>query len=204
MARQLISPVPLISAPTKQACGGKYVNADQLDAFQFFNADGSIDFHINARGIIDPPVYPQISYTLLETEDLLNLHSTPVTLVPAVAPGTIIFPQYFSAQLIFGGTPFDISNSGAGNTYIYYPLIGVNDGDTVFASMADSADSEGMDYTASSSQFYSNGTVTPSSFPISEMDNQPLVMIMDDTLSVGNGNMLVTLSYVISVVNPID
>ena len=201
MARQIISPVPLINTPTKQACAGRYVNADQLDAFQFFNADGSIDFHINANGSVDPPLYPQISYTLLETTDLLNLYQTPVTLIPAIAPGTIIFPQYFSVQLIFGGTPFVIANSGAGNTNFYFPLIG---SDNSLGVMPDSAGGGGMNYVATSSQFWFNGSTANASISTGDMNNQPFVMDMDDQLTQGNGNMLVTLSYAISVINPIE
>ena len=199
MARQLISPVPLISQPTKEACGGKYVNASDLDAFQFFNADGSVAFHINANGVIDPPVYPQISYTLLETADLLNLHSIPVTVIPAPGKGNIIFPQYYSVQLIFGGTPFSISNSGAGETFFFWSTLGIDNSPGVFFNNA----LNGMNYEASSSQFTTNGTTVIPSISMDALDNQPLLMQMEDTLSGGNGNMLVTLSYVVSVINPL-
>lgn len=141
---------------------------------------------------------PSIIQIRLTTAQLLSLSTTPVTIIPAPGVGKYIVPQIFTGQLTFGGTPFSIANSGAGNTYLFWAGLGTGSaGSTSVGIMQDSAANGGMNYTASGSQLFVFPCLTDPSVPAVSILNQPLQIIMDDALTLGNGSMVITMSYII-------
>lgn len=141
---------------------------------------------------------PQIAQIRLTTAQLLALSTTPVTIIPAPGAGKYIVPQIFTGQLTFGGTPFSIANGGAGSTYLFWAGLGTGSaGSTAVGNMADSAANGGMDYTASGSQLFIFPCLTEPSVPAASILNQSLQIIMDDALTLGNGSMVITMSYIV-------
>jgi hypothetical protein len=195
-----IEPTP----PTPNTVIGRFDNPQDLDIFQTWDKKGNLIASMNYLGVMNVPaspvsIAPIISLTTITTAQLESLSTIPIELVPAPGPGKLIFPQYYSIQLDFGGTPFSISNGGAGNTFIYWSGLGLG-ADDVYASgvMPDNTTNGGMDYTSSESQFFAGGSGLGPSGPVSSIINSSLVMTMDDVLSGGNGSMLVTVSYAIA------
>ena len=142
---------------------------------------------------------PQIAQIRLTTAQLLALSTTPATIIPAPGAGKYIVPQIFTGQLTFGGTPFSIANGGAGSTYLFWAGLGTGSaGSNAIGIMADSVANAGMDYTASGSQLFVFPCLTEEgSVPAASILNQPLQIIMDDALTLGNGSMVITMSYII-------
>ena len=141
---------------------------------------------------------PSVTQLRLTTAQLLSLSTIPVTIIPAPGAGKYIVPQIFTAQLTYGGTPFSIANSGAGNTYLFWAGLGSGSaGSTAVGVMSDSANADGMNYTASSSQLFILPCLTGASVPAASILNQPLQISMDDALTLGNGSMVITISYII-------
>lgn len=143
---------------------------------------------------------PKIASIFITNSELLNMSTVPVVLIPSPGLGKYISPQAISFQLNVGTTPFQIANSGSGNSFVYWAGLAatINNAATYFP---DSISGEGMDYTNAASQLI----ILPSymilgSVLLSGVEDEALVMSMDDALSVGNGTMLVTISYTIVTV----
>ena len=184
---------PLISQPTKNTAIGVFDSNDSDDIFQIFNKQNGIQVHMSADGSIDPPIFPQITYVLLDTNDLLNLYRTPVQLLPAPPAGFFLAPQYFSFQMVIKpGHPFTIANAGAGNTYVSWNSSPLED--IVF--FPDSTAQTGMDYVNPVSQYFVAPTFSVSSVSLTGLTGKSIVMTMDDQLSNGAGaQMLVVIYY---------
>ena len=191
----------LPTPPTKDAAIGNFQNAEHLDIFQTFDANGSLLASMNYLGVMNVPtaqvsIAPLVSLTTLSTAQLLNLSTTPVQIGPTPAKGTYTVPLYYTFKLNFGGTPFSIANGGAGSTRICW-----NGNSAIcIAGVPDTA----ILWTSTTSQLYTSFTITQdmsgtiTSLPFSDIANQPITLSMDDALSGGNGTLDVWLSYVIA------
>ena len=135
----------------------------------------------------------------LTNVQLLSLSTVPVVLISAPGAGLYIMPSFISFQLNVGTTPFQIANSGNGSTYIYWSLVGEGSvGENSVSVISDNSNA-GIDYTNSASQLYWTATFlntsTGGSMPFANITNSPLVIAMEDALSVGNGNMKISIRY---------
>jgi hypothetical protein len=197
-----VSYPPIPTPPTHNAVIGKFQTPGQSDVFQIVDSTGADVLHMNYDGSIEPAIFPLIFKTELDTNDLHNLSTTPVQIIPTAGPGTIIVPQYFSFQLSVVSA-FSISNSGDGTTWIYWNGLGVGvAGRYACGAVSDSLAQDGIEYTSSVSQLSIDLADTEfGSVPVASIINQSLMITMDDVLSGGAGNsMLITISYVVVTV----
>jgi hypothetical protein len=204
-----MSMLPLVKAPTSTACFATVENAGQLDVIQVLNADGSMKFHMAVDGSIDPPIFPQTNFTMITSAQLNALHTTPVTLIPAqvAVKGTgtsvdlFISPQYISMVYTAGKTPYSGANGG---------LFTFGWGSTIASIAATSAvlgvtlpDQGFVDQTTS--QLVIDLVINVNGpLPLASVKNQPFsCYLADDTLTAGDGNLLITTQYSVVRATPL-
>ena len=172
------------------------------DFLALYSAKGQLLGYIDQNGVPQGSlaggsgVAPQIASVRISNSQLLNMSTVPVIIIPSPGPGKYISSQAISVQLDVGTIPFQISNSGAGNTYLYWAGFSPTTLNAILY-FADTSANEGMDYTNASSQIFIYPSLMLNSLSLSDVLNQPLVMSMDDALSAGNGTMQVVVSYTI-------
>jgi hypothetical protein len=185
-----------------------WTNKNGNGFLSLYSAEGKLLGYIDANGVPQGSLAtgnggntPLTSTITLSNSQLLNLSTTPVVLIPAPGFGSYVMPQFVTFQLNVGTTPFQIANSGSGSTVLYWSLLGEGaESEYGIVVVADSANA-GIDYTNSASQLFWTetflNTQTSGSLPSASLENSPVVIKMDDALSVGNGTMTVVISYTI-------
>ena len=191
-----------MSSQKQPAAQYVFGSPDNRDALHFTDITGAVVSWIDNEGFGQgnlnvAGIAPLIQTVKISNSQLLNMSTVPVVLIPAPGLGKYISPQAMSFQLNVGTIPFQIANSGAGNSFVYWAGLSanINSSATYFP---DSIGGEGMDYTNAASQLI----ILPAymilgSVGLAGAVNEALVMSMDDALSVGNGTMTVTISYTI-------
>ena len=179
--------LPLVSAPTKNAVIGVFEGDGVSDIFQILSKDGSVAVHMNSAGIIDPPVYPRLFSTTITSAQLLNLHNASVVVVPSPGPGFIIVPEQISLVYHYGGAPYVVTGSDG---FMYFNWSGI----TISSNSPNSFPEAGF-IDATSSQL--SAAAGAAAVALGSVINKDLVFGIVDSLSGGNGNITVVVSYVV-------
>ena len=193
--------LPLISNPTKNPVMGRFDNAGgEEDIFQILGPGGEIQTHMNADGTIDPPIYPQTQYSTVSSAQLLALHTAPVILIPAPVAANgpsadlFIIPQYFTIVYNAGSLAYTGATGGL-FTFGYGTTTTEIDNTTAAFGLA-IADNNFVDL--STSQLIIAVSVSFNAIPVAAAQGMPFSMYLaTDTLSSGNGTLLITTQYTI-------
>ena len=182
--------IPLISPPTSESCAGRFQNPGNLDVFQFLNAQGGVQMHINANGLIDPPLYPQTTVGTITSAQLLALNTNPVTLLKPPVANSIIIPQNIVLVYNFGVTPYSISQGGFASGDITVSWAPATSAARIILLAAD------LGFLDQSSSQIENGE--PSYITIlSEALGQAIVLSTTDTYTLGNGTLDYIMTYTV-------
>jgi hypothetical protein len=190
---------PLITTPTAETTIGKFQTAlagsrglpNGQDIFQILDLSGQVVVHMNSDGVLDPPICPQIGYFTITSAQLLALHTTQVILVPAQGPNLVVLPQQFTAIYEAGSTPYTVTGTDR-FMYVGYPT------QTFDANHAPIAIPDATFVDQASSQLYISSAFQSNPIPLSEATNQPLVLTINDTLTLGNGIVKLVISYTVA------
>lgn len=181
--------IPLVNQPTKNTAMGVFENNGQNDIFQIVGPDGGVQVHMGPDGTLDPPVYPVKAVVHVSSAQLLALKTTPVTVLPAPGPGLFILPEQFCVQYKAGSTPYTI---GGAEQYFYVAYGGALPGNAD-DSVALIPDAGFLDQ--ATDQLIMFSAFQSVSVPQSEATNQPLLLTINDTLTLGNGTVVLTFWY---------
>jgi hypothetical protein len=188
--------LPLISQPTKSTIIGVFEGDGASDIFQVLSKDGSVAVHMNSTGSLDPPIYPQTAFVTITSAQLLAMNTTPVVLIPSPKPASgtanlYISPQYFSVVYQAGTIPY--SGTTSGGTFFFG--WGTTKSKIANTLAVEILDQNFVDQPASLLAI--TGADTSSTFAaLSDIINKPFSMYLDtDTLTAGNGTLLVTIQY---------
>jgi hypothetical protein len=181
--------------PTPTAVIGKFTNASLQDIFQTFDGEGNLLANMNYLGAINTggliSVVPQTIRVVISSAELLALNNTPVAVTPAPLPGKIIIPQFFSVIYTAGTVPYTITGSD-GDFYLDWS------GQTFGSdSLGLFPDTGLVDQTASN--IFLGGCTSNGQDPlrlIANIINQPIVLGIKDSLSLGNGSLAIAIAYI--------
>ena len=183
---------PLITNPTNLVTIGKFVQKDPGDdVFQVLDKKGNVVLHMNSDGFLDPPTDPQEAIVTVSSAQLLALHTTPVTIVPAPGSNQYIVPHSYSGVYLFKGTPYTISG---GNNYLY---LGWPGNDPFGLDSVGFFQETGFLDQPSSQLFVDASFASTGPVPLSVVLGKPYQLSTPDTLTLGNGELIVTLSYTV-------
>jgi len=189
----LVIPTP----PTKDTVIGKFENSTLSDIFQVCDSTGAVVCNMNYLGVLNVSavpvsVAPTVTQIAVSAAQLKGMPTTPVVLIPSPGPGKYIAPQQYTVQYDFGGTHYTVT----GNDGVIY----TGWGGAVFTTtntVGSFPDVGFMDQNSSQLFVTSSGMSDP--IAISAVVNQPLLMNMiNDVLTLGNGTLLVIVSYTIA------
>ena len=151
-----------MSSQKQPAAQYVFGSPDNRDALHFTDITGAVVSWIDNEGFGQgnlnvAGIAPLIQTVKISNSQLLNMSTVPVIVIPSPGPGKYISPQATTFQLDVGTIPFQIANSGAGQTYLYWLANGFA-GSAPAGFFYDSIGQDGMDYTNALSQLLILGT----------------------------------------------
>lgn len=195
------TPSILLTTPTKDTTIGRFQtalagsagNADGQDIFQILDLSGQVVLHMNSNGTLDPSPFPIVASVAISAAQILSMSAgaKSIEIVSPTSSLQFIYPQSFAIAYIAGTIPYTVVGSDA--FYMGWGGLG-----TLTSSNAVGIfpDTNFIDQ-ATSQIFVSSCYLNTSSggVPSSQTRGKNFVLQCPDTLSAGNGTLLINISY---------
>lgn len=123
--------------------------------------------------------------TTLKSSDILNLFTTPITIVPAAGPGTIVIPISFTGEYNYGTTPYVTNTTllfqNNGNSSAHYNVFVISGSVNLFSDTQ-------------------KGGIQGSGLPLTALENQSLIVTSAGNPTGGDGTLTLYTAFTILTV----
>ena len=179
--------MPKISTiPVSDPDGNDLILASQVNDIgdpitKNFTVQSIIDLAVGGGGEIAPPEYID---TEISSAQLLDLHNTPITLVPTQGSGVAVFVDKMVTKYTFVTTPYSHYGNSTLGLYILYA--------TEISNLA--ADS--VDKIDTSQDYYeSKNNATDVFGAVAAIENKDVTLFTDSAITLGDGTLKIRTYY---------